>query len=760
MIRMSLGNEPYIERDTGKPLEGRLTVYLHDTDTVATVYTLEGPDFVEAENPQLVHGGSVDDSLFAQTGIYDLRLERYIGTPGQMSAESPDSDFEQVDVLECGIDFDLESMTANQVDFVADLRNVAPEIGAVTVRWYESAGDCVPRVYVWDAASVNTEDGGYVIGSDVSDTGRWILLWDDEQLPASVYGVTPGNESNMGPLLNYPDTVGSFGLKTAPIVRFQAGTYSTALSYATSRTLAFDSGAKFTGATFVCPSAFINGTNSDYVADFEFSGDNVTACSSWFRSVNAFWNCHALVFHVDSTNYFESYALSYSVTLHDKVIEGASLFNVSYNGTYFQLENTTIPDGFFNPSRDYVILVGNYGDKMFASGTWDPGLVSSGHHVQYSSAPSLTRFENTSRWLSVMTERKNRIPSFTTDVLDFQGRSVDSITSCPFGTIMNAHVTGAFGVTKATTTIKNVICDGAFTQNCSILNVYSSSLKYSSEPPNGSTITCWDSRIESSVEWGPKASIELHGCRWAVNLNYATDNTTSVPDIVAYDSTFDASGATFRIKGGYFYGCSFVGQTIRIYPFTESTYRTIKGAFVGCELNSGLPIIYTFFREVGGVSDTGCKNIRFNYRWENNTFAGNSLGITIPFWSFAATKSRYMDSGNQTIVYEGNTGKCPAGQFRGAFDDSVAWVKKRNEALGTDWYVRTSSRWRMFPKTPDYVGYATSSIGFCHNIEGKTFRYGFCSAFNLQDENDNYDMFDFWAISTSDQHSGTNIVIV
>ena len=146
MIMMSLGNEPYIERDTGKPLEGRLTVYLHDTNNVATVYTLEGPDFVEAENPQLVHGGSVDDSLFAQTGIYDLRLERYIGTPGQMSSESPDSDFEQVDVLECGIDFDLESMTANQVDFVSDLRDVAPEMGAVTVLWYESAGDCVPRV--------------------------------------------------------------------------------------------------------------------------------------------------------------------------------------------------------------------------------------------------------------------------------------------------------------------------------------------------------------------------------------------------------------------------------------------------------------------------------------------------------------------------------------------------------------------------------------------------------------------------------------
>lgn len=740
----------------GKPLAGRVTLYQHDSDTLLEVYTLEGDEYVQAQNPLLLDDEGRMHTLFFEVGVADVKVEKYVGPEGYMSVSS--DDFENFDFFEYGIDVDLSGVGKDVVSSMDALKDLDPSISSLIVTLAPTDGSPV-RDYVWDASSTDSIDGGYVVGSDVSDTGRWILLWSDEQLPSSIYGVTDGNYTNVTALLTYPNFVGSFGLRTAPIVRMERGTYNSSLTYNTNKTLAFDYDSKWTGATFICPSAFINGTNSDYVADFAFSEDNVTAHSSWFRSVDAFWNCHALVFHVDSTNYFESYALSYSVTLHDKVIEGASLFNVSYDGTYFQLENTTIPDGFFNPSRDYVILVANYGDKMFASGTWDPGLVSSGHHVQYNSVPSLTRFVNTSRWLSVMTERKNRIPS-TTDVLDFQGRSVDSITSCPFGTIMNAHVTGAFGVTKATTTIKNVICDGAFTQNCSILNVYNSSLKYSSEPPNGSTITCWDSRIESSVEWGPKASIELHGCRWAVNLNYATDNTTSVPDIVAYDSTFDASGATFSIKGGYFYGCSFVGQTIRIYPFTESTYRTIKGAFVGCELNNGLPIIYTFFREVGGVSDTGCKNIRFDYRWENNTFAGNSSGITIPFWSFAATKSRYMDSSNQTIVYEGNTGKCPAGQFRGAFDDSVAWVQKRNEALGTDWYVRTSSRWRMFPQTPDYVGYATSSIEFCHNIEGKTFRYGFCSAFALQDEYDNYDMFDFWAISTSDQHSGTNIVIV
>ena len=143
---------------------------------------------------------------------------------------------------------------------------------------------------------------------------------------------------------------------------------------------------------------------------------------------------------------------------------------------------------------------------------------------------------------------------------------------------------------------------------------------------------------------------------------------------------------------------------------------------------------------------------------------GNDKGITAPFWSFAASTSRFIDSSNQTITYEGNVGKCPAGQFRGSYEDNSAWVSKRNYAIGSDWYVRVrtgSSVWRMFPKFPNQTnGNAGSSIQYCKNVEGKTFMYGFCSAFDLKDTDDPYDFFDFWATGASDQHSTTFINIV
>lgn len=751
-MKISLSQNQFFD-DQGFPLvSGRVTIYLHNSDTPADIFVLSGDEYEQAPNPIICYEDGRIPTVFFEATIVDVKLEKANG----------DGTYDLIDTYQDGFEA-TEGTHDTLVSTVTELKNVAPEVGTVTVCGYDLNIKAPPRTYVWDPTCTVNPDDGVVIMSETTETGRWILLWDDEKLPCTVYGITPGHESNIAAFLAFPDFIGQWSIRTPRICRFLSGTYTSATTYSTTKELYFDSGVSFTSATFYCKS-IKSEPQTSYIADFYFSANNVTAHSSWFRSVDAFWHCGADVFHVDESNWFTSSQLNSVVTLTNKVIEGAHLFPMTYSGSYFQLTGTTVPDGFFVPNRDYVSVGENYGDEMFQMvGTWDPGLISAGHHIQYQNVPELTRFKSTARWLSTMIERKNRISS-TTDILDLQGRSVYNITSCPFGTIMNVHVTGDLGVSSASTTLKNVICDGWFTQNCSFLYVYNSSLKYGSDPQNGSSITCWNSLIESYSSWGPKASIELHNCRWRVGLNYATDNTSSVPQIVAYDSEFDASGTTHNIKRGYFYGCKFVDQHLNIYPFTESSYRTIKGALVGCEWRSSTPIKYTFYRTVNGADDTNCKNVRFNYRWENNTFNGNDKGITAPFWSFAASNSRFIDSSNQTITYEGNVGKCPAGQFRGSYEDNSAWVSKRNYAIGSDWYVRVrtgSSVWRMFPKFPNQTnGNAGSSIQYCKNVEGKTFMYGFCSAFDLKDTDDPYDFFDFWATGASDQHSTTFINIV
>lgn len=177
--KLSIDNAPFLGRDSGLPVEGRIKIYLHDSDDLARVYTLEGQAYVEAANPQLIHTGYPDASLFVDVGLYDIVVEKYFGTEGEMSVDSPDSDFVQMAVYEFGLDMDIESMTRNEVDTIDELRSTDPSMHCVRVLWYSEPGDCVPRTYVWDPDSVNQEDGGYVIGSDISDSGRWILVWAD-----------------------------------------------------------------------------------------------------------------------------------------------------------------------------------------------------------------------------------------------------------------------------------------------------------------------------------------------------------------------------------------------------------------------------------------------------------------------------------------------------------------------------------------------------------------------------------------------------
>lgn len=293
----------------GSPLVGRVTIYEHDSEIVKTVYTLEGETYTQAENPQLLNvAGRLDDTLYFDASVVDVKIERYVGEEGLMSEESPDDDFETFDVYSYG--FTLDIGTAGEiVDTVDDLRTTPTSAGTVNVRGYYSAGDCSPRFYVWDAFSSTTEDGGYIIASSLTSEGRWILAYDGETIPCTWYGVRHTNMSNIASLLSYPGIVGTYSIRTAPRVYFVRGTYEAeAYTYTTDKALVFSSKAKFTGATFKCPSVEVDGAITDYIADFSFNENGLEsrAHSSWFRSSYKFWKCGACELVYDENNHFAS----------------------------------------------------------------------------------------------------------------------------------------------------------------------------------------------------------------------------------------------------------------------------------------------------------------------------------------------------------------------------------------------------------------------------------------------------------------------
>lgn len=668
-MKMSLENAPYFDQATGMPVEGRLRICEHGTDVLATVYTLEGSNYIEAQNPCLVHGGYPDASMFAELGILDIHLEKYIGTPGNMSVESPDSDFEQIDVFEYGLDYDISQATANIVNTVGDLRNANPELGLVTVTWYAEPGDCMPRQYIWDAAAQNEEDGGYVVRSDVSDTGRWILVWGDEVLPCTVYGVTPGDEGNMSLLLNYPNVVGSFQLKTAPIVRFPKGTYTSTVMYATNKQVAFDSGAQFPSGSFNCPSIVLFGDPNSYIADFTFNTPNVTAHSSWFRTVDGFLSCGADELVVDSTNYFTNTQLQYARTLSNKTLVYPSnkRLPITYvNNGRLVLSRCNIEGvNIFNASDKITFQYTDFKDEWF--GNYNIDFL--GNVLCRSTSLNTIRLENFKNTMNYIHAMK--YDGRTT--VDLAGRSVTTWTNDFATEVRNAFVDN-FGISMGSTadvTLVNVH-SGSFSASCRYITIKGGCDIHFSSQPSASAVWAEDSRVGSAYKWSsPSTQFIAENCWIGIVFDYAQNNEDA-GSWMQFDRCTFQENVSISTKRLTMHNCSTYNNSIKIYPYkSEDKYRM----YVDLQdntFNNSSPIEFTKLKvdRYGQTQeDDDVYDIIVSWTIVGNTFIGNDEGLRCRYWQnrvgsyYGRTFIAWSD--DNSITYFGNVGKCPSDTAKG-----------------------------------------------------------------------------------------------
>ena len=408
-------NPGTIVDDQGRPLvNGRVTVHVHDSYAIADIYTYEGDEYIPAPNPQyLDENGRLSATLFADLGVYDVEVQKANG----------DGTYEDFDNFEFGIDAKLDDWNRTEVDTVEDLADLDPTVSSqvVTVRSYPR------RSYLWDAGSVDTPDGGIVVESNVEGQGNWILLWDCPYLPSSVYGVKPSDISNLGAFLTYPDYVGSMSMRTPQCVLLEQGAYALGTVVCNKR-LAIDKNTSWTGQIRTNQDVEVMGSQTAAIGDIYFTKPGCTAHSAWYPSVESFWHCGADTFVVDSSNYFTGTTLSTYADLSGKTVMGHGTQVTAYaNSAAFRVNSaSSVPDGFFGKD-DYVVLLADIGDKVFAEfshGSWDPGLISAGHHQQYMQTPSLDKFIDADRWVAVMLERKQRLTTQMGQVLDLQGRAI------------------------------------------------------------------------------------------------------------------------------------------------------------------------------------------------------------------------------------------------------------------------------------------------------------------------------------------------
>lgn len=660
-MKLSLDNAPFISREDGSPVEGRLTVYVHESDTPANLFTLEGDSYVAAPNPVLLHGGYPDDSLFVDAGVVDLRVEKYIGPDGGLSSESPDEDFAAADRFEFGMDFDPDSASRNLVDNVDDLREADPFLGVVTVKWYATPGDCFPRIYVWDAAAQNQEDGGYVISSNVSDTGRWILAWGDEVLPCTVYGVVPGEESNINLLLNYPDTVGSFALRTAPCVRFVAGTYTANLDYATPKELCFDKGARFLYSSFVCPSARTFGKPTNYVADFGFTGTGVTAYSSMFRTAREFLTCGAHRLVIDADN-FSDRNIAAATEVESAVVEFGiqSSFTYTGNGRITFNKCELLGQKMFRATDILKFANMEIHDSWWANTNTIDFVTNVNARSVSLCKVLLANFSDAAAWL-----RAKDADGATS--VNLEGRHVSSFYSSRITEYSNMDIGTLSVITQyQNVVLRNVRCSSLFV-TANMLSLEDCHVTFG-EIPNIQALAVDGGYVSSSVQWTTPIPVSATGCKFAIVLNYATDNDTDIAGVSLYDCDLQAN-AFFYVKRLSLVRCRTSNATIKVYPYKSGNDYILYAVLIDNLFNNSAPVEFTRFDSVGGVTQTDVYDCKLQWQITGNEFLGNAEGIRMRYWAdrydvYHPERVFVSEAANvHSIVYKDNRGNCPDVSF-------------------------------------------------------------------------------------------------
>ncbi|MBO5742020.1 MAG: hypothetical protein J6R54_08620 [Bacteroidaceae bacterium] len=214
----SLGQNQFFD-DAGAPLSaGRVKIYANGSDTLLPIYEYNGDGFVPTQNPVITSNDGRIPTVFWPAALVDVVVEKSNG----------DGTYTELDSYVAGLD--MTSVEAVQgVSRITELRSIKPsENMVVQVNGYYTAGDSPTRKYLWVSGAANTDDGGYVIASNVNSGGRWVMLWDDpEFLPVSLYGIMCGylgysKTSNIPALesLGHYVIVGSVRVEVPPVILF------------------------------------------------------------------------------------------------------------------------------------------------------------------------------------------------------------------------------------------------------------------------------------------------------------------------------------------------------------------------------------------------------------------------------------------------------------------------------------------------------------------------------------------------------------
>lgn len=678
-MKISLCENQFFD-DSGKPLSGgRISIFRHDSDTLAETFTIDGDIYREAENPVITAADGRIPTLFFDAAIVDVRVEKLNG----------DGSFELLDTFQQGFDYPT-AKNDTIVNGMDGLKKADTNLGIVCVYGYDETTLAPSRHYVWDDSCTNQPDDGVIVMSENTETGRWVLLWDDEKLPCSIYGITPGNEANISAFLGYPDFVGKWRIRTPRIPRFLSGNYSSDTTFTTPKSIYFDDGASFANANFVCYSAMIP-ANSGFVANFTFTGKNVSAHSSWFREAGKFFACGALDLFIDSENFFAGTTISSVVTVKGANVYGNGRIALEYNGGHLHFDGCNFQaKGIISPSLDVVKFTKHRWNQSIFIGTnpesYDFGKVADGHRIEFGWASGneidLQDFPVSEIYVKAREAYERSKPSASIDYsLDMEGRMLCELRTNFFNFVKdtrisgNLYISGDNGSYKSSVSLENVRCDGVTTIKASELKANGCSLVFNGEdiPKEMQSAVFTDCEISTGVgkKWTADTAIIATGCRWKMPIAVNEDNETACSMVKFIDC--DVDSCAFAHKNLNFKDCTITGCSVLVLPFKEANSYKLKFEMVGCAYDSAKAVRFDHVDLKDGQTVI-LEGVNPEVKICNNTFPNaEGIGVWVRFWSDVASGKvflkRYSDG---EFVYSGNFGYCPEDSFRGIFKNFTA----------------------------------------------------------------------------------------
>jgi len=704
------------------------------------VYNATTDTYVVSTNPVYLTGeGRPAQTYFVKQLAY-LRLYEYLG---DFSDPRIDDDTENWHfVREWFNSLDLDKGTSENLDVYGlyGLMDADVSLGSVDVIGYWTDSDCEKRTYIWDSTCQAEPDQGYVVASNSSEIGRWILKFDGEFLPSTYYGVYPGHEENINALVTYPDTVGTSEFKTAPGVYFHRGSYIQRESaLVTTKKLMLDGDTHFI-CDIQCDCVKVIGSvNGAPIADFYFNDHNTEAHSSWFRSVAAFFACNAGKFIFDKDNYFYNRVLSRSTELSNVVIEGSNdLGTITYSsGAYLRINKCTILGENLWTKNDYVYFSNmEFCDKWFniygaTDFDFDNKILCRSHALN---RIELCNFSNA--LVYILAKRAN---GDTT--IDLDGRILSSVNLGGFTKIRNVICDSlSVGSTGQDVDFVNVKA-GSVSIACRYLSVYDSEITFPSEP-NITAMWANDSRVFGSYKFtSNNKQYIFDNCYVGISFDRATDNVTDESLLQFLKCEFQENVILYS-KRLVLDSCIIHNNGIKVYPYkdNQNKYR-MYCKFINNSFDTTVPIEFTKFDLLNGAYQDDVYEIIATWEICNNLFVGNNEGLRCRYWQHRAgnnyNKTFIAGNGN-SITYYGNKGNCPKETARGMTITSNRTYTTLD--MGSyKIYKYSQSNTRLMPSEQASSSWPRGYFFGCRNENGTLMKY--YSWVNSPYNSLTYDMF-------------------